>query len=144
MSGSIGSTNFFNEAVGATTICVFGNGGADTAYFNDLVGAGGNVLTASQNSSTWIGSGFQVVAVAFESLYATAAGSNNSATLVDSAGNDSLTDGGDNATLTYPLGLVSATGFNSVRALHTGGNDTEHQTSVLDFALQTVGNWTSI
>jgi ELWxxDGT repeat protein len=143
MSGQAGSTNFFNEAVGYAAAYAFANGGADTAYFNDLVGAGSNTLTASQNYSTWVGTGFQVVASGFESLYATETGADNAATLLDSTGDDSLTDGGNNATLTYPLGLVSATGFDSVEAIHTAGDDTDQQTSALDFALQMVGSWTN-
>ena len=47
------------------------------------------------------------------------------------------------ATLTTSLNTVAVTQFGKVNAFQTlGSSDTVHQKSI-DFALQTIGNWTS-
>ena len=51
---------------------------------------------------------------------------------------------GNNATLTTPVNSVSVTQFGKVNAFQqNGSSDTVHQQAI-DFALQTIGNWTTV
>ena len=68
----------------------------------------------------------------------------DTANVYDYTGNNALVAQGNKATLTMPVTTVAVTQFGKVNAFQTvGTSDTVHQQSV-DFALQTVGNWTSV
>lgn len=68
-----------------------------------------------------------------------------SAVLVDSSGANALVAGGPTATLTAGTRSVTVSGFDTVEAeQQSGSDDTIHETSVIDFALSTTGNWTSV
>ena len=67
----------------------------------------------------------------------------DTADIYDSPGNNGLTASNSTATLTTSLGSLTINKFASVTANQQNGtNDTVHQ-SAIDFALQTVGNWTN-
>ena len=69
---------------------------------------------------------------------------NFAATIYDAPGNNALSASGSTATLTTSLGSVTINKFDSVTAnKENGTNDTVHQAAI-DFALKTVGNWTSV
>ncbi len=72
------------------------------------------------------------------------------ASLYDGAGTNSVLASGSTATLKRNLGTsstaqtVAVTDFETVNAYQTlGDNDTYHEVTPLDFAFQTIGNWTS-
>ena len=67
----------------------------------------------------------------------------DSAAIYDAPGNNALTASGSSATLRTALGSLSINKFGSVTAnKQNGTNDTVHE-GAIDFALKTVGNWTS-
>lgn len=67
----------------------------------------------------------------------------DTANLYDSPGVNTLVAIGNNATLTTPVNTVAVTRFSKVNAFQQSGtSDTVHQQTV-DYALQTIGNWTS-
>jgi septal ring-binding cell division protein DamX len=72
------------------------------------------------------------------------ANGSDTANLYDNTGTNHLVAQGSTATLTTSVNTVAVTQFGKVNAFKTNGTtDTVHQQSV-DFALQTVGSWTSV
>jgi hypothetical protein len=67
----------------------------------------------------------------------------DTADIYDSPGNNALTASGNSATLATALGSLSIDKFGSLTANQFNStHDTVHE-SAIDFALKTVGNWTS-
>jgi hypothetical protein len=70
-------------------------------------------------------------------------GSTDTAQLYDSAGTNNLVAQASNATLTTAVNTVSVSGFGKVNAYQVNGSSNTVRESDVDFALQTIGNWTS-
>ena len=68
---------------------------------------------------------------------------NDTADIYDTSGNNARNASGSTATLTTSLSGLTSNKFGSVTAnKENGTNDTVHE-GAIDFALSTVGNWTS-
>ncbi len=149
-----GSTvTFVSQALGFNSVSVFeSGGGTDTA---DLTSPGhgslfgtspADTLTVGSSTitvNTYFVSSGQIVALPSQIVVTGNHDGTDSATIYDAQGNNALTSSGSTATLTTSLGSLTINKFGSVTAnKENGTNDTVHQ-SAIDFALQTVGNWTS-
>jgi hypothetical protein len=143
--------DFVSRALGYDSVSVFESGaGTDVAelaspgngsFFGSSTASTLSVGTSSIAVNTYVVSSGQIVAVPGQ-LTVTGAGT-DTATVYDASGNNALTASGSTATLTTSLGSVTINKFGSVTAnKQNGTNDTVHEGEI-DFALSTVGNWTS-
>ncbi len=154
VSGS--SVTFVSQASGYSSVSVFESGsGTDVAnlatngnssFFStttaSLLDFGASTITVNTVTvNTFLVSGGQSVGLSRQ-IVVTGAG-NDTATIYDAPGTNALSASGSTATLTTSLGSVTINKFGSVTAEKQNGIiDTVHQ-GVIDFALSTVGNWTS-
>ena len=84
-------------------------------------------------------------AIGFGTVNATASGTNETAYVYDSPGNDAIVAGGTTATLTMPGVVIGVHNFANVFAYSTnGGSDTKHVNNPVDFYFDAIGGWTSI
>jgi hypothetical protein len=159
MTGStMGLTSFATFATAATgfqslTVLESG-GGTDVA---NLTSPGGGTFTSMPTVSTLVVGSVTLITVntffstggsflAVPSKVNITGNSNGSDTayLYDAAGSNALVAEGNQATLTTPVNTVTVTQFGNVKAIQQSGTkDTVHQQSI-DFALATMGNWTSV
>jgi hypothetical protein len=146
---------FVSQATGFQSLTVLESGaGTDVA---NLTSPGSGVFTETPTVSTLVVGAATVITVdtdfnngsSFVAVPSKVNATGNSngtdtANVYDDTGSNALVAQGNNATLTTAVNTVSVTQFGKVNAFQTlGTNDTVHQQSI-DFALQTVGNWTSV
>ncbi len=153
-TGFASFATFASQTTGFQSVSVLESGsGTDVA---NLTSPGNGTFTETASASTLSVAGVTVVTVnTFFSNNGTLAAvpskvnitgnanGSDTANLYDAAGTNALVAQGNKATLTTPVNTVGVTQFGKVNAFRqNGASDTVHQQSV-DFALQTVGNWTS-
>ncbi len=153
-TGFASFATFVSEATGFQSITALeSGGGTDVA---NLTSPGNGTFTETATASTLAVGGVTVITVdtffnnngtlvAVPSKINATGNANGSdtANLYDTTGANALVAQGNKATLTMPVNTVAVTQFGKVNAFQTvGTSDTVHQQSI-DFALQTIGNWTS-
>ena len=147
------SVNFVSQATGFNSVSVFESGsGTDVAdltspghgsFFGTSTASTLTVGTSTITVNTYFVSSGQTVAVPGQIVVTGNHDGTDSATIYDAPGNNALSASGSTATLTTALGSLSINKFGSVTANQENGtNDTVHE-GAIDFALSTVGNWTS-
>ncbi len=161
-NGATGASyQFLIDGGGFGAVSVFEAGGdsvnlttpSTTGYSETFVGTPTvSTLTVSNPSSgvsnsiiinTYANSNGTLVPIASSITVTGNEGTSDTADIYDAPGSNSLVAQGNSATLTTPASTFSVSQFGSVNAFQTqGSDDTVHQQS-LDYALQTVGNWTS-
>jgi hypothetical protein len=145
------SVNFVSQALGFNSVSVFESGAGtdlanltssgDGSLFGTSTADSLTVGTSTITVNTYFVNGGQIVALPGQ-IAVTGVGT-DTADIYDSPGNNALTASNSTATLTTSLGSLTINKFASVTANQQNGtNDTVHQ-SAIDFALQTVGNWTN-
>ncbi len=143
---------FVSQATGFQSMSVLESGaGTDLA---NLTAPANSTFSETATASTLAVSGVTVVTVntffssngalvAVPSKITITGNGSDTANLYDSPGVNTLVAIGNNATLTTPVNTVAVTRFSKVNAFQQSGtSDTVHQQTV-DYALQTIGNWTS-
>jgi hypothetical protein len=151
-TGFASFATFVSQATGFQSVSVLeSGGGTDVA---NLTSPGNGTFIETASASTLAVGGVTVVTVntffnnsgtlvAVPSKVNITGGSSDTANLYDSTGTNVLVAQGNKATLTTPVNTVGVTQFGKVNAFQTAGtSDKAHQQSI-DFALQTIGNWTS-
>ena len=154
-AGFASFSTFVAQASGFQSLTVEESGsGTDVA---DLTSPGSGTFTETATASTLVVGGIPLITVdtffnnngslaAVPSridITGSAAGT-DTANLYDSPGSNSLSAAGNQATLVTPVNTVDVTQFGKVNAYQqSGSSDTVHEQSI-DYALQTIGNWTSV
>ena len=152
-NASLANYSFKVQALGYLSASVFESGtGTDVA---NLTSPGeGRFLSTPTASSLTVGSstitvntyetsGQQMAAVLSQVIVTGNHDGTDEATIYDAPGNNALTASNSTATLTTALGSLSINKFGSVTAdQKNGSSDTIHE-GAIDFALQTVGDWTN-
>jgi hypothetical protein len=149
-----GFSTFVSQATGFQAITVLESGaGTDVANLTSP-GAGTFTETATADTlavggvtvftvNTFLNNNGTLVAVPNKVNITGAANDSDTANLYDTTGTNALVAQGNKATLTTPLSTVVVAQFGKVNAFQQNGTiGTVHQQAI-DFALQTVGNWTS-
>ena len=153
-TGFANFATFATQASGFQSVTVEESGsGTDVA---NLTSPGSGTFTAMPTVSslavggvsiitvnTYFSTGGQFVAVPSKVNITGNSNGSDTAFVYDAAGTNTLVAQGNTATLTTPVNTVVVTQFGKVQAIkQSGTSDTVHQQSI-DFALSTVGNWTS-
>jgi hypothetical protein len=135
-------SNFAVQAAGYNSVTVWASGsGADSASLTSP-GNGTFVSTASYDTLTVGASSIQVIG--YSSVLATGAHNYTDVAYVyDTSGNNTLSTQGTSAILTTSSYTVTVDRFGKVIATQQSGDDTVHSVSAIDYALQTIGNWTN-
>ncbi len=152
-TGFASFATFATQATGFQSLTVEESGsGTDVA---NLTSPGNGTFTAMPTVSSLAVGGVSIITVntffstgtafvAVPSKVNITGNTNDTANLYDAAGANTLVAQGNKATLTTPVNTVVVTQFAKVNAtMQSGTSDTVHQQSI-DFALSTVGNWTSV
>ena len=151
-TGFASFSTFVSQATGFQAATVLESGsGTDVA---NLTSPGNGTFTETASASTLVVGGVTIITVnTFFNNNGTLAAvpgklnitgnADDTANLYDSTGTNALVAQGNKATLSTSINTVAVTQFGKVNAFKTSGTtDTVHQQSI-DFALQTIGNWTS-
>ncbi|HEV3343661.1 MAG TPA: hypothetical protein VG125_25035, partial [Pirellulales bacterium] len=151
-TGFASFSTFVAQATGFQSVTVLESGaGTDVA---NLTSPGNGIFTETPTASTLVVGGVTVITVdtffsnqgalvAVPSTTNVTGSPGDTADLYDSTGTNALVAQGNKATLTTPVNTVGVAQFGKVNAFQQSGTtDTVHEQSV-DFALQTIGNWTS-
>ncbi len=117
-----------------------GNGSFYSTDTADLLTVGSSTLTVN---TYYIPSDGQTTAVPGVIVVTGAGNGTDTADIYDSPGNNALSASNSTATLTTSLGSLSINKFGSVTANQQNGTNDTLDEGTIDFALQTVGNWTS-
>ncbi len=154
-SGAAGTSYSFQvQALGYLAVSAFESGaGTDTASLTSP--GNGHFVSTSTVSTLSVGTSTITVNTYFQNSgqamvavpsAVSATGSSNgsdTADLYDAAGSNSLAAQGNTATLTTQIGKAAVTSFSKVNAYQQNGSDDTVSEQAVDFALQTIGIWTS-
>jgi hypothetical protein len=135
-------SSFAVQAAGYNSVTVWASGsGADSASLTSP-GNGTFVSTASYSTLTVGASSIQVIG--YSSVLATGAHNYTDVAYVyDTSGKNTLNTQGTSAILATSSSTVTVDKFGKVIATQQSGDDTVHSVSAIDYALQTIGNWTN-
>jgi hypothetical protein len=135
-------SSFTVQALGYGSVTAWSSGsGTDTAA---LTSPGNGTFVGTSTYSTLTVGGSSIQVIGYASVLATGAHNyTDTAYLYDASGNNTLTTQGSSAVLVSSLYTITADKFGKVIATQQSGNDTVNSVSAIDYALQTVGNWTN-